>query len=74
MKELQIMNDIIIENGNNSVLGSDGMHYPNLKYDIIRPHYGKYGLLLKLFLHKYHNGYHATSHALREDDWAPKSI
>lgn len=62
------MNDIIIENGINSVLGSDGMHYPNLIYDITGPHYGKYDLLQKLFLHKYHNGYHATSYALREDD------
>ena len=28
------MNDITIENGINSALGSDGMHYPYLKYDI----------------------------------------
>lgn len=58
------MNDITIENRINSVLGSDGMHYPDLKYDIAGSHYEKYGLFQKLFLHKYH----ATFYALREDD------
>ena len=41
------MNNIISENGISYVLASDGMYYPTLKYDTVKPHYGKYSLLRK---------------------------
>lgn len=54
------MNNIINENGIRYVLASDGMYCPTLKYDTSEPHYGKYGLLRKQFLQKYHKGYYTA--------------
>lgn len=36
------------------------MYYPTLKYNTTEPHYGKYGLLRKQFLHEHHKGYYTA--------------
>lgn len=54
------MNTIITENGIRYVLASDGMYYPTLKFDTSEPHYGKYGLLRKLYLQEHHKGYYTA--------------
>jgi len=54
------MNTIITENVISYVLSTDGMYYPTLKYDATKAHYGKYGLLRKLFLQEHHKGYYTA--------------